>query len=258
MNYVKYEQKNGIGTITIDRQKALNALNQEVLAELEQVVDGVDLDTTRCLILTGAGEKAFVAGADIGSQSTMTKEEGRQWCLYGNRIFRKLELLPVPVIAAVNGYALGGGSELALACDIRIASENAVFAQPEVGLGITAGFGGTQRLPRLIGIGKAKELLYTGDRVKADEALRLGLVNQVVPLSKLLETASVMANKIAGNAPIAVRASKKAIHAGLETDLDSGIRMESEQFSICYETNDQKNAMGAFLEKKKPDPFTNS
>ena len=174
-----------------------------------------------------------------------------------NHGIRKIELFPVPVIAAVNGYALGGGCELALACDIRIASDNAVFGQPEVGLGITAGFGGTQRLPRIIGVGKAKELLFTGDRIKANEALDIGLVNALVPLEELLNMAYKMAGKIVAVGPIAVRGTKKAINSGMETNLDNGIRIESEQFSNCYETQDQLNAMGAFLEKRKPTPFLN-
>lgn len=257
MNYIQYEQKDFIGILTVNRPKALNALNSEVLAELDEILDAISLEETRCLIITGAGEKAFVAGADIGEMSGLTKAEGKAFGEKGNAVFRKIETLPIPVIAAVNGFALGGGCELSLSCDIRIASENAVFAQPEAGLGITPGFGGTQRLARTIGIGKAKELLYTCGKVKADEALSLGLVNSVYPAEQLMEEAVKLAGKIARNAPIAVRACKKAVNDGMQVDIDSAILIEAEQFGGCFETEDQKNAMTAFCEKRKPDPFVN-
>lgn len=257
MNYVQYEQNEFVGIITINREKALNALNSEVLSELEAVVDGVSLENTRCLIITGAGQKAFVAGADIAEMSQKTKAEAQAFSAKGNAVFRKIEKLAIPVIAAVNGFALGGGCELSLSCDIRVASENAVFAQPEAGLGITAGFGGTQRLARTIGIGKAKEMLYTCGKVKADEAFKLGLVNAVYPADQLMEECLKLAGKIARNAPIAVRASKKAVNDGMQVDIDSAIAIEAEQFGKCFETEDQKNAMAAFCEKRKPDPFTN-
>jgi len=257
MNYVQYEQNGFVGIITINREKALNALNSEVLSELETAIDGVSIDDTRCLIITGAGQKAFVAGADIAEMSNMTKEEGQKFSAKGNAVFRKIEKLPIPVIAAVNGFALGGGCELSLSCDIRIASENALFAQPEAGLGITAGFGGTQRLPRAIGIGKAKELLYTCGKVKADEALILGLVNAVYPSDQLMEECLKLAGKIARNAPIAVRATKKAVNDGIQVDIDSAIAIEAAQFGECFESEDQKNAMTAFCEKRKPDAFVN-
>ena len=172
MGYVDYEQEGHVGIVTINRPKALNALNEEVLKDLETVFDAIDQETVRAVILTGAGGKSFVAGADIAAMSTMTKEEGEAFGKFGNDIFRKIETFPIPVIAAVNGFALGGGNELSLSCDIRICSENAVFGQPEVGLGITPGFGGTQRLARTIGVGKAKEMLYTARNIKADEAYR--------------------------------------------------------------------------------------
>jgi len=257
MNYVQYEQNEFVGIITINREKALNALNSEVLSELEAVVDGVSLENTRCLIITGAGQKAFVAGADIAEMSQKTKAEAQAFSAKGNAVFRKIEKLAIPVIAAVNGFALGGGCELSLSCDIRVASENAVFAQPEAGLGITAGFGGTQRLARTIGIGKAKEMLYTCGKVKADEAFKLGLVNAVYPADQLMEECLKLAGKIARNAPIAVRASKKAVNDGMQVDIDSAIAIEAEQFGKCFETEDQKNAMAAFCEKRKPDPFIN-
>lgn len=257
MSYVKYEQKDFVGVVTIDREEALNALNPEVLDDLEAVIDAVPLDSTRCLIITGAGNKSFVAGADIGAMSTMTKEQGKAFSAKGNGVFRKIESFPIPVIAAVNGFALGGGCELSLSCDIRIASENALFGQPEAGLGITPGFGGTQRLARTIGVGKAKELIYTCGKVKADEALRLGLVNAVYPADQLMDEALKLAGKIARNAPIAVRQCKKAINLGLQLDIDKAVALEAELFGFCCDTKDQKNAMTAFMEKRDADPFVN-
>lgn len=257
MSFVKYEQKDFIGIVTIDRENALNALNTEVLSDLETVIDAIPLDSTRCVIITGAGQKSFVAGADIGAMSTMTKDEGREFGVAGNAVFRKIEKLPVPVIAAVNGFALGGGCELSLSCDIRIASENALFGQPEAGLGITPGFGGTQRLARTIGVGKAKEMIYTCAKIKADEALRIGLVNAVYPIDQLMDECIKLAGKVARNAPIAVRQCKKAMNMGMQMDIDSALAMESELFSACFDTKDQKNAMTAFCEKRKPDAFIN-
>ncbi|HCC00071.1 MAG TPA: enoyl-CoA hydratase, partial [Ruminococcaceae bacterium] len=186
MGFVRYEQDGFVGIVTIDREKALNALNTQVLSDLEAVFDSVPLDKTRCLIVTGAGQKSFVAGADIAEMSTKTRAEGQTFSAKGNEVFRKIESFPIPIIAAVNGFALGGGCELSLSCDIRLASENAMFGQPEVGLGITAGFGGTQRLARTIGVGKAKELLYSCRNVKAPEALSVGLVNAVYPADQLM------------------------------------------------------------------------
>ncbi|MCY1714274.1 enoyl-CoA hydratase-related protein [Caproiciproducens galactitolivorans] len=257
MSYVKYEQNGFIGTITIDREKALNALNSEVLNDLEAVIDSISIETTRCVIITGAGQKSFVAGADIGEMCNKTRAEAQAFSARGNAVFRKIEKLPVPVIAAVNGFALGGGCELSLSCDIRIASENALFGQPEAGLAIVAGFGGTQRLARTIGVGKAKEMLYTCSKVKADEALRIGLVNAVYPSDQLMAECEKLAGKIAANAPIAVRATKKAINLGLQTDIETGVQIEAEMHASCFGTEDQKNAMTAFLEKRKPEPFIN-
>ena len=204
MEFITYEVEGQVGIITINRPKALNALNSAVLDELDATIDGVDLDAVRCLILTGAGEKSFVAGADIAEMSTLTKEEGEAFGKKGNDIFRKIETLPIPVIAAVNGFALGGGCEISMSCDIRICSDNAVFGQPEVGLGITPGFGGTQRLARLVGPGMAKQMIYTARNIKADEAYRIGLVNAVYPQEELMPAAKKMAAGIAKNAPIAV------------------------------------------------------
>lgn len=257
MEFIIYEQKEKIGFITINREKALNALNSDVLSELSQTLDNVNLDEVRCLIITGAGQKSFVAGADIGQMKDLNKKEAEDFGMAGNLVFRKIETFPIPVIAAVNGFALGGGCELAMSCDIRIASENARFAQPETGLGITPGFGGTQRLARIISVGKAKELIYTCSQIKAQEALSLGLVNAVYPQEQLMDEATKLATKIANNAPIAVRASKKAINEGLQVDMDSAIKIEAKCFGDCFETQDQKNAMTAFVEKSKPAPFEN-
>ncbi|BBA50837.1 enoyl-CoA hydratase-related protein [Fusobacterium varium] len=257
MNYITYEQDGFVGIITINRPKALNALNSEVLKELDACLDGVNLETTRALILTGSGEKSFVAGADIGEMSTLTKAEGEAFGKIGNDVFRKLETFPIPVIAAINGFALGGGCEISMSCDIRICSDNALFGQPEVGLGITPGFGGTQRLARIIGVGKAKEMIYAATNVKADEALRIGLVNAVYPLEELMPAAKKLAGKIAKNAPIAVRACKKAINEGLDVDMDKAIVIEEKLFGSCFESEDQKEGMLAFLEKRKVEGFKN-
>lgn len=257
MSYIKYEQNGFVGVLTIDREKALNALNSEVLSDLDAALDAIDLDSTRCLIITGAGQKSFVAGADIGEMSTLTKAEGEAFGKKGNDVFRKIETLPIPVIAAVNGFALGGGCELSLSCDIRLAAENAVFAQPETGLGITPGFGGTQRLARTINVGKAKEMIYAGTKVKAPEALSLGLVNAVYPAEELMPAAMKLAERIAANAPIAVRACKKAVNDGLQVNMDEAIVIEEKLFGSCFETQDQKNGMTAFVEKRKPEPFIN-
>ena len=193
MGFVDYAAEGQIGIITINRPKALNALNADVLEDLKAVLEGVDQEAVRCLIITGAGEKSFVAGADIAQMSTLTKAEGEAFGKKGNDIFRALEVFPIPVIAAVNGFALGGGCELAMSCDFRICSDNAMFGQPEVGLGITPGFGGTQRLARLIGPGRAKQLIYSARNIKADEALRIGLVNAVYPQAELMDQAKKIA-----------------------------------------------------------------
>ena len=255
MEFITYEAEGQIGIITINRPKALNALNSTVLEELDKTLDAVDLQTVRCLILTGAGEKSFVAGADIGEMSTLTKAEGEAFGKKGNDVFRKLETFPIPVIAAVNGFALGGGCEISMSCDIRICSENAVFGQPEVGLGITPGFGGTQRLARIVGTGKAKEMIYGARNIKAEEAYRIGLVNNVYPLEELMPAAKKLAATIARNAPIAVRNCKRAINEGLQVDMDQAVVIEEKLFGNCFETYDQKEGMAAFLEKR-PAKFT--
>ncbi len=253
MGFVDYEVKGNYAVITINREQALNALNSEVLEELDKVISGIDTDVIRAVVLTGAGEKSFVAGADIGEMSTLTKAEGEAFGKKGNDIFRKIETFPVPFIAAVNGFALGGGCEISMSCDIRIASENATFGQPETGLGITPGFGGTQRLARIVGPGMAKQLIYTARNIKADEALRIGLVNAVYPAEELMEQAEKMAGTIAGNAPIAVRACKKAINEGLELPMDEAIALEEKLFGSCFESWDQQEGMANFL-RKKDDP----
>ena len=258
MEYILYEAEDAVGCITINREKALNALNSQVLDELSAQLDAVDLESVRCLVLTGAGEKAFVAGADIAEMCSLSKAEATAFGKKGNDVFRKLETLPIPVIAAVNGFALGGGCEIAMSCDIRLASDTAVFGQPETGLGITPGFGGTQRLARLVSPGMAKQLIYTARNIKADEAKRIGLVNDVIAPQEgesskdaVLKAALKMAQTIAKQAPIAVRASKKAINEGLQTDIDSAIVIEEELFGSCFETKDQGAAMANFLEKDK-------
>ena len=257
MGFVDYEVDGHVAVITINRPKALNALNEDVLKDIEAAFDAVDLSEIRAIILTGAGEKSFVAGADIGEMSTLTKAEGEAFGKKGNDVFRKLETFPIPVIAAVNGFALGGGCEISMSCDIRICSDNAVFGQPEVGLGITPGFGGTQRLARLVGPGMAKQMIYTARNIKADEALRIGLVNAVYTQDELMAAAEKMAAGIAKNAPIAVRNCKKAINDGLDADMDEAIVIEEKLFGDCFESYDQKEGMAAFLEKRKVEKFLN-
>lgn len=261
MSFVNVDLQGAVAVLTIDRPKALNALNPEVLADLKAAFEGIDQNAVRCVVLTGAGDKSFVAGADIGSMSTMTKAEGEAFGKKGNDVFRKLETFPIPVIAAVNGFALGGGCEISMSCDIRICSENAVFGQPEVGLGITPGFGGTQRLARIVGPGMAKQMIYTARNIKADEALRIGLVNAVYPQAELMAAAEKMASGIAKNAPIAVRNCKKAINDGLEVGMDEAIVIEEKLFGDCFETEDQKYGMAFFLDKNKEkvkEPFKNA
>ena len=273
MDYILYEQNGNVATITINREKALNALNSQVLDELNATLDAVDLATVRCLVITGAGAKSFVAGADIGEMSSLTKAEGEAFGKKGNDVFRKIETFPIPVIAAVNGFALGGGCEISMSCDIRICSDNAVFGQPEVGLGITPGFGGTQRLARLVGAGMAKQMIYTARNIKAADAYRIGLVNEVYSAEVdadgnvvksaqevMLAAAQKMAATIAKNAPITVRNCKKAINDGLDADMDQAVAIEEKLFGDCFETEDQKYGMAFFLDKNKEkvkEPFKN-
>ena len=261
MSFVNCEQQGAVAVLTIDRPKALNALNPDVLADLKAAFEGIDQNAVRCVVLTGAGDKSFVAGADIGSMSTMTKAEGEAFGKLGNDIFLEIENFPLPVIAAVNGFALGGGCELSMSCDIRIASEKAVFGQPEANLGVIPCFGGTQRLPRLVGMGMAKQLLYTARNIDAAEALRIGLVNAVVPQAELMDAALKMDSTIAKNAPIAVRACKTAVNEGMQVSIDKAVEIEEKLFGDCFETHDQVEGMTCFLSREKPKPkavFTNN
>ena len=247
MGYVRCEIKDAIAVVTIDREKALNALNAEVLDDLKAAFDSIDTESVRCVIVTGAGQKSFVAGADIAEMSGLDAQGGETFGKKGNDVFRMIETFPLPVIAAVNGFALGGGCELAMSCDFRICAEQAIFGQPEVGLGITPGFGGTQRLARLVGPGMAKQLIYTAKNIKAEEALRIGL----------MAAAEKLAGQIAANAPVAVRACKKAINEGLEQPMEEAVVTEEKLFGSCFATEDQKTGMQAFLEKKKGVSFRN-
>ena len=247
-----------VATITINRPKALNALSTQVLTELNEALDEVNANKdVYCVIITGAGDKSFVAGADIAEMKDKSVEEAAAYGKFGNEVFRKIETFRCPIIAAINGFALGGGCELAMSCDIRLAADTAVFGQPEVGLGITPGFGGTQRLARLVGAGIAKEMIFGARNIKADRAYAINLVNAVYPLEELMGAAMKMANGIAKNAPIAVAYSKQAINKGLQTDIDGGIEIEVEEFSNCFATEDQTYGMTCFLEKVKDKAFSN-
>ena len=245
------EKEEHLAIVTINRPKALNALNSETLKDLDTVIADLENDSNiYAVILTGAGEKSFVAGADISEMKDLNEQEGKEFGSLGNKVFLRLENLNKPVIAAIQGFALGGGCEISMACDIRIASETAVFGQPEVGLGITPGFGGTQRLARIVGLGKAKEMIYTARNIKADEAYRIGLVNKVVPLESLMDEAKAMASKIIANAPIAVRMSKDAINRGMQVSIDKAVEIEAEDFGKCFASADLTEGMTAFLERR--------
>lgn len=248
-----YKNEDGVGVVVINRPRVFNALNREVLAELGALFDRIARsDEIKVVVITGAGDKAFAAGADIAEMRSLSVMEGRALSKAGQRVFGKLEKLPQPVIAVVNGFALGGGCELAIACDIRIASEKAKFSQPEVALGIIPGYGGTQRLPRLIGHGRAKEMIFSGDMIDAEEAYRIGLVNKVVPVGEAMDVAMGLARKIMSRAAIAVQLSKAAINEGADMDLESGVAHEADVFGLCFATADQKEGMVAFLEKRAP------
>lgn len=249
---LNFEVRDEIGILEINRPEALNAIDFHVLEELEECIGTVEKDSgIRVLIITGAG-RAFVAGADIREQSAFDVQAGRNWGKRGSALFRRIELLPMPTIAAVNGFALGGGCELALACDIILASEKAKFGQPEVSLGIPPGFSGTQRLPRRIGVAKAKEWIFTGEIVSSVEAAKIGLVNKLTLPEKLMDESVAMAEKIKKNGPLAVAYSKAAINRGMQTDIDTGIAIENELFAMAYASEDQKEGMNAFLEKRDP------
>ena len=249
---VLFEQDGKIGILKINRPEALNALNEDVLMDLNKAVDDIAInDSVEVLIITGEG-KAFVAGADITQMKDLDVESGRKFGVLGQEVFRKIEKLEKPTIAAVNGFALGGGCELAMCCDMRIASEKAKFGQPEVGLGIIPGFSGTQRLSRIVGISKAKELILTGDYINAQEAEHICLVNKTAPPEALMEEAKKLANKILKNSPLAVKYANIAIKRGFETDIETGISIESDLFGMCFASKDQKEGMNAFVEKRKP------
>jgi enoyl-CoA hydratase len=252
MDNVRTENKDGILIITIDRPKVLNALNAQTVGEISEAFEAARDDASvKCVILTGGGDKAFVAGADINELAQMTPITGKATAERGQKVFRAIERFPKPVIAAVNGFALGGGCELALACHMRIASENAKLGLPEVTLGIIPGYGGTQRMARLLGKGKALELILTGDRIGAEEALRIGLVNKVVPADQLMTTTEELARKIASRGPLAVRASIEAVMSGSDMPFDEGQLLEATLFGLLASTEDMKEGMGAFLEKRQ-------
>ncbi len=254
MNNITLEVADQIATITINRPKSLNALNSETLAELNECCADIEKrKDVRVVILTGSGAKSFVAGADISEMVNANSAEGRAMSLLAMEAFNRLENMPQVTIAAVNGYALGGGCEISMCCDIRVASENAIFGQPECGLGILPGFGGTQRLARLVGKGRAKELIFTCDRIKADEAYRIGLVNKVVPAEELMDECKKMAAKILKNGSYAISIAKSVINAGLDMDLANGLRMEADAFGFTFSTHDKKEGMTAFLEKRAAD-----
>jgi enoyl-CoA hydratase len=249
---VLLEKEGRIATLTINRPKALNALNVETLLDIKAAVEIVrDDNDIDVLIVTGAGDKAFVAGADITYMLDINAMQGREFGRIGQGVFSLIECISKPVIAAINGFTLGGGCELAMACDFRICSEKSLFGQPEVGLGVTPGFGGTQRLPRLVGTGMAKQLLYTGDTINAQEALRIGLVNAVVPSENLMEYVQKIAKKIASRGAIAVQFCKDAVNEGMQTDIDRAMTIEADIFGLCFATEDQKEGMKAFVEKRK-------
>mgnify|MGYP000999637221 FL=1 len=258
MNTVLFHINGHIATITINKPQVLNALSTEVLTDLNQALGEVEkVQNIYAVILTGAGEKSFVAGADISEMKDKNKAQAAEYGAFGNKVFLRIENFPCPVIAAINGFALGGGCELAMACDIRIASETARFAQPETGLGITPGFGGTQRLARLVGAGRAKELIYTGRTVKAEEAFTIGLVNKVTKPENLMAETVAMAQLICQKAPFAVKKAKEAINRGLQVSIDKAVAVETEEFAQCFATEDQKMAMNAFVKKEKVEKFNN-
>ncbi|MCE8023415.1 MULTISPECIES: enoyl-CoA hydratase-related protein [Halomonadaceae] len=243
----------GVVRLTINRPKALNALNSAVLTELEALLTELEKRSDlRALLITGAGEKSFVAGADITEMRTKTPEEARAFASQALRTIKRLETLPVPVVALVNGFCLGGGCELALACDWAVASDNAIFGQPEVLLGVIPGFGGTQRLPRRVGPAMALDLVTTGRKIDAQEALRIGLVNRVMPQAELEAYAEELTKQLAGNGPLAVRSAKQAVHDGMDQDLDSALALETSLFALGFAGSEQKEGMSAFVEKRKP------
>ena len=253
---IRYEKKGNLAIAAINRPEALNALNGTVLQELSQVVAEVENDSeVRAFILTGEG-RAFVAGADIGEQNALNVATARKFSQFGSSIFRRIEKLEIPTIAAVNGFCLGGGCELAMSFDIILASEKAKFGQPEVGLGITPGFSGTQRLPRRVGVAKAKELLFSGRMITAQEAEKIGLVNAVYPAEELMNATMEMAKSFTKNAPVAIKYVKASVDRGMQMDIDGGVALENELYAMCFATEDCKEGLTAFLEKR-PAEFKN-
>ncbi len=253
MDYVRVEREDGVAVLTIDRQEKLNALDPQVTEEIGQALLELEAEGPRAIIVTGAGERSFVAGADISAMSVMSPLEAKRFSEIGHAAMALLDRSPVPTIAAVNGYALGGGCEVAIACDIRIAAENATFGFPEVSLGILPGMGGTQRLPHLVGPAFAKELIFTGRRIGVEEAREIGLVNRVVPQGEALSVARELAAEIAANGPLAVRHAKAAMNRALDVDLVSGLEYEADQFALLFTTEDAREGMGAFAERRKPE-----
>jgi len=250
---VLYGTKDGIARITISRPEKLNALDRQTVQEIDRVVASAGQDpSVGVLIITGAGEKAFVAGADIGELASQTPVEGTAYARAGQAVLDRLERLGKPSIAAINGYALGGGLELAMACTLRVAAESAKLGQPEVTLGIIPGYGGTQRLARLVGAGRALEMILTGEPIDAREALRVGLLNRVVPAAELLPAAEALARTILTRGPVALRYALQAVHEGLQTTLNEGLSMEAALFGLCCATEDMREGTRAFVEKRKP------
>ena len=254
MENVRIDYKDNFAWITIDRPKALNALNHQTLRELSEALDEINgRDDVRCVLLTGAGAKAFIAGADIVEMGALEEKEALEFSEVGHVAADKLSNFPVPTIAVVAGFSLGGGNEMALACDFIIAGENAIFGQPEVDLGVIPGFGGTQRLARRVGAARASELIFTGRRIDAEEAQRIGLVVHIFSNETLVEEAEKIARKIASKGPVAIRLGKRALRVGMEMDLERGNEIERWAFSRCFDTADQKEGMGAFIEKRSPE-----
>jgi enoyl-CoA hydratase len=253
LDYVNVERENGVAVLTIDRQEKLNALDRQVVEEIGQALLELEAETPRAIVVTGAGERSFIAGADIKAMSVMDPLEAKRFSEIGHAAMALLDRSPVPTIAAVNGFALGGGCEVALACDVRIAAENATFGFPEVSLGILPGMGGTQRLPRLVGPALAKELVFTARRVGAEEARQMGLVNRVVPRGGALNAARGLAAEISANGPLAVRHAKAAANRALDVDLISGLEYEADQFALLFASGDAREGMGAFVEKRRPE-----
>jgi len=250
---IEFSVEDGIATITLNRPEAMNALNRDLIRDLEEAIDQIGQDLkVRVVVITGAGEKAFAAGADIYEFKAMNAVEALNFVQQVQRVYNKIERLPQPVLAAVNGYALGGGCELMMACDIIYACEHAKFGLPEINLGLIPGAGGTQRLPRLIGEPRAKEMLFTGEMIDAQEACRIGLVNRVVPADELMLEVRKLAERIKSKSSVALRAVKEAVEEGYDLDLVKGLAIEAKLLALCFSTEDKEEGVAAFLEKRKP------